>query len=95
VAAPRFVKSPKFIGGAIIILWLAYVVYWNHRLNPIDIQLFPFVKPAQLNVSSVIVGAAIFGSLATLGIQFVWRKGRSKNGSAASTAPVGKNKTVA
>jgi hypothetical protein len=87
VAAPAFLKSPKFIGGAIVFLWVAYVVYWNHRLAPIEIQLFPLLKPAELNVSSVIIGAGIFGCLATLMIQLFWRRGRSKNGSTASTAP--------
>jgi hypothetical protein len=95
VAAPAFIKSPKFIGGALIVLWVAYVVYWNHRLSPIDIQLFPFFKPVQLNVSSVISGAAIFGCLATLAVQFFWRRGRSKNGSTASMAPGDSTNTVA
>lgn len=94
MSAPAFAKNPKFIGGVIVILWVAYVVYWNHRLDPIQIQLFPFIKPAQLNVSSVIVGAAVFGCLATLAVQFLWRRGRSKNGSTASTAPAS-SKTVA
>jgi len=95
VAAPAFVKNPKFIGGAIVVLWVAYVVYWNYRLSPIDIQLFPFIKPAQLSVSSVIIGAAIFGCLGTLAVQFLWRRGRSKNGSAASAAPATSTNTVA
>ena len=95
MTTPAFVKNPKFVGGAIVILWVVYVVYWNHRLEPISIQLFPLIKPAQLNVSSVIIGAALFGCLATLMIQFLWRRGRSKNGSAASSAPAASNKTVA
>ncbi|HVB78851.1 MAG TPA: hypothetical protein VNE82_02750 [Candidatus Binataceae bacterium] len=95
MAAPAFVKNPKFIGGAIVVLWVAYVVYWNYRLSPIDIQLFPFIKPAQLSVSSVIIGAAIFGCLGTLAVQFLWRRGRSKNGSAASAAPATSTNTVA
>jgi hypothetical protein len=95
VAAPAFVKNPKFIGGAIVVLWVAYVVYWNYRLSPIDIQLFPFLKPAQLRVSSVVIGSALFGCLVTLAVQFLWRRGRSKNGSAASTAPADSSKTVA
>lgn len=95
MSAPAFAKNPKFIGGVIVILWVAYVVYWNHRLDPIQIQLFPFIKPAQLNVSSVIVGAAVFGCLATLAVQFLWRRGRSKNGSAVSAAPAESSKTVA
>lgn len=86
MATPAFVKNPKFIGGAIVVLWVAYVVYWNHRLDPIDIQLLPFLKPAQLNVSSVIIGAAIFGCAATLAVQLLWRRGRSKNGSVAPSA---------
>lgn len=86
MTAPAFVKNPRFIGGAIIVLWVAYIVYWNYRLNPIDIQLVPFFKPAQLSVSSVIIGAALFGCLATIAIQFLWRRGRSKDGSQASTA---------
>ncbi len=95
MAAPAFVKNPKFIGGVIVVLWVAYVVYWNYRLTPIYIQLFPFLKPAQLSVSSVIIGAALFGCLATIAVQFLWRRGRSKNGSAASTAAADSNKTVA
>jgi hypothetical protein len=95
VAAPAFAKNPKFIGGAIISLWVAYIVYWNHRLNPIDIQLVPFVKPAELNVSSVIIGAALFGCVATLAVQFLWRRGGSKSGSVASTASADSTKTVA
>ena len=95
MAAPGFVKNPKFIGAAIVVLWLAYVIYWNHRLNPIEIQLFPFLKPLQINVSWVIIGAAIFGSIITLTVQFIWRKGRSKTGSVESAALPGSNKTVA
>ena len=41
MAAPAFVKNPKFIGATIIVLWVAYVVYWNYRLEPINIQLLP------------------------------------------------------
>ncbi len=94
MAAPAFVKNPKFISGTIIFLWVAYVVYWNYRLNPIDIQLVPFVKPAQLSVSSVIIGAALFGFLATMTVQFLWRRGRSKNGSDAVTASTASTKPV-
>jgi hypothetical protein len=95
VAAPAFVKNPKFIGGTIVILWVVYVIYWNYRLDPINIQLIPFIKPAQIRVSWVIVGAALFGCLGTLVIQFLWRRGRSKNGSAASSTPGDSSKTVA
>jgi len=95
VAAPAFLKSPKFIGGTIVVLWAVYVVYWNHRLDPINIRLFPLLKPMQLNVSSVIIGAAVFGCLATLTVQLFWRRGRSKNGSTAAIAPGARTNTVA
>jgi hypothetical protein len=95
VAAPALVKNPRFIGGAIVSLWVVYVVYRNYRLDPISIQLMPFLKPLQVRVSSVIVGAAIFGCLSTLAIQLLWRRGRSKNESVASTAPADSSKTVA
>ena len=94
MAAPAFVKNPRFIGGTIVFLWVAYVVYCNYRLNPIDIQLVPFVKPAQLSVSSVIIGSALFGFLATVVVQFFWRRGRSKNGSEAVTASTASTKPV-
>ena len=94
MAAPAFVKNPKFIGGAIVVLWVTYVVYWNFRLEPISIQLFPVMKPEQLSVSSVIIGAALFGVLATMAVQFFWRRGRSKNGSDAVTASAASTKPV-
>jgi hypothetical protein len=94
VSVPAFAKNPKVIGGVIVVLWLAYLIYWNYQLDPIRIQLVPFVRPAQLSVSSVIIGAAVFGCIATLVIQFLWRR-RSKNGSVASTEPIANNKTVA
>ena len=43
MAAPAFFKNPKFIGGTIVFLWVAYVVYWNYRLNPIDRWLYRYV----------------------------------------------------
>jgi hypothetical protein len=95
VATPAFVKNPKFIGGAIVVLWVTYVVYWNFRLEPISIQLVPVMKPELLSVSSVIIGAGVFGCIATLVTQFLWRRGRSKNGSVASSAPATSSKTVA
>ncbi len=95
MAAPAFAKNPKVIAGVIVVLWLAYVIYWNYQLDPIRIQLFPFIRPAQLSVSSVIIGAAVFGCVVTLLSQFLWRRGRSKNGSVAATLPADSSKTVA
>lgn len=89
---PTFLKNPRFIVGTIVVLWLAYVIFENFRLEPIQIKLIPFIATLQLRVSAVIIGAAIFGSLATLVIQFLWRR-RSKNTS--SSAPELSSNTVA
>lgn len=83
---PPFVKNPKFIVGAIIVLWLAYVIYANFQLAPIEIKLLPFVAYLQFRVSAVIIGAAIFGALATLAIQFFWKRRSSKNASTSAAA---------
>jgi hypothetical protein len=89
---PSFLKNPKFIIGAIVVLWVAYIVEENFRLDPITIRLVPFVAALQLRVSAVIIGAAVFGSVATLVVQFLWRR-RSKN--ASSPQPAASSKTVA
>ena len=97
MAAPAFVKNPRFIVGTIVVLWVVYVVYWNYQLAPINVHLFPFLRPAQISVSLVIIGAGLFGCLATLIVQLLWRRGRSKNGSVVHTAPadIGSSNTVA
>lgn len=82
---PSFLKNPKFIIGTIVVLWVAYVVEENFRLDPIMIRLLPFAAALQLRVSAVIIGAALFGVVATLVIQFLWRR-RSRNGSSARPA---------
>ena len=89
---PTFLKNPRFIVGTIVVLWLAYVIFENFRLEPIQIKLIPFIATLQLRVSAVIIGAAIFGSVGTLVIQFLWRR-RSKNTS--SSAPELSSNTVA
>jgi uncharacterized integral membrane protein len=83
---PSFVKNPKFIGGAIIVLWLAYVIYANFQLAPIQIKLLPFVAYLQFRVSAVIMAAAIFGALVTLAIQLLWKRRSSKNASTSAAA---------
>jgi hemolysin-activating ACP:hemolysin acyltransferase len=83
---PAFAKNPRFIVGAIIVLWVAYVLYANFQLTPIEIRIIPFIANLQLRVSAVIIGAAIFGIVATLAIQWLWRRRSSKNGSSAAAA---------
>ncbi len=82
---PAFAKNPKFIVGAIVVLWIAYVLYANSQLAPIQIRLIPFIASLELRVSAVIIGAALFGVIATIVIQWMWRRS-SRNGSSAAAA---------
>lgn len=83
---PDFVKNPKFIAGTLVILWVVWVIYANFQLNPIQIKILPFAADLQFRVSAVIIGAAIFGAVVTLAVQFLWKRRSSKNGSASVTA---------
>ncbi len=95
MSVPAFAKNPRFIIGAIVVLWLAYVIYSNIRLSPVQIKLVPYLLTLQINVSALIVASAIFGCLATLIIQWLWRRRRSKNGSVSAAAPAASSSTVA
>jgi uncharacterized integral membrane protein len=84
---PAFVKSPRFIISAIVVAWIAYVIYFNSRLEPIQVKLLPFVN-LQFNVSAVIFGAMVVGAILTLWVQSIWRRGRaSRNAPVSATAP--------
>ena len=88
---PSFLKSPKFIVGAIVVLWVIYVIYINLEKS-VDFRLLPFhILTLQLRVSAVVVGSALFGALATIVIQFLWKR-RSKN--AVSPASVASSSTA-
>ena len=92
---PAFAKNPKFIIGTLVVLWVAYIIYANFQIEMVTFYLLPFnILKLQLRLSAVIIGAAIFGVVATLVIQMLWRR-PSKNGSSmpASTPP--SSKTVA
>ena len=80
---PEFAKSPKFIGAAIAILWLAYVIWANLGLT-IQIHLLPFLAYLELRVSTALITAAILGAVAALVIQYLWKRGNS----ASKTGPV-------
>lgn len=93
---PKFAKNPKVIIGAIVVAWLAYVIYENFQLEAVDIRLLPFALLAlKIPVSTILLGAAIFGSAATLFIQWLWKRRSSKNGSASAAASAASNRTVA
>ncbi len=77
---PDFIKSPKFIISTIVVVWVAYVLWANFQLPPVSFHLIPFAK-LDFNVSVVVVGSALFGAIATLVIQWLWRRGSSKKAS--------------
>jgi hypothetical protein len=86
---PAFAKNPKFIGAAIIVLWLVYVVWANFQLEPVTIYLFPWPLRLMLSirVSGVIVASALFGAGVALGIQLLWKRRSSKNASVSAVTP--------
>jgi hypothetical protein len=92
---PAFAKNPKFIIGTLVILWVAYIIYANFQIEMVTFYLLPFnILKLQLRLSAVIIGAAIFGVVATLVIQMLWRR-PSKNGSSMPAATPPSSKTVA
>jgi hypothetical protein len=91
-----FWKRPKFWIGFILILWVAYIVYANFQLSPVQIRLIPFFATLQLKISAVIIGSAVIGCAATLAVQFLWRRrASSKAGVQSSAAAASSSKTVA
>jgi len=92
----EFRKSPKFWVGAIIILWLAYLIYANSQPAPVEIHLVPWFVTVQLKLSAIIIGGGLVGTLITLAIQYLWRRrGSSKNASVSNPAPPLSSSTVA
>ena len=84
---PAFAKNPKFIIGTIVILWVLYVLYANFQPKMVDFYLLPFGVVLQIKLSSVIIGAAVFGAVATIVIHWLWTR-PSNSVSAATTAPI-------
>jgi uncharacterized integral membrane protein len=82
---PSFVKNPKFIIGALIVLWLVYVIIANYQ-SALTIELLPFGVVLSIRTSLVIVASAIFGALVTLAIQFLWKRRSSKKASTSAAA---------
>ncbi len=91
---PAFVKTPKFIIGAIVVLWVAYIIWDNFQLAPVSIHLIPFAATLDFRVSAVIIGSAIFGAVVALVIQWLWKR-RSKNAAVSAAASGASNRTVA
>lgn len=82
---PAFVKTPRFILGAILVLWVLYVIYANYQFDLIKFYLLPFGVFVGMRVSSLILASAIFGAAVTLVIQWLWR--RDVNSVSSVTAP--------
>jgi hypothetical protein len=91
----EFWKQPKFWAAAILVLWLAYVIGSNLE-QVVTIHVVPWLLQPYLKVSTIVISSAVVGSLLTLGIQFMWRRGRaSKNASQSMAAPGTSSSTVA
>lgn len=92
---PAFAKSPRFILGALVVLWVGYLLYANFQLKPIQIRLIPFLATLEFNVSAVIIGSALFGCVATIVVQWLWRRRSSKNGSTSAAPSASSSNTAA
>ena len=84
----EFWKQPKFWLAAVLVLWLAYVIGSNLE-QIVTLHIIPWLLQPQLKVSTIFILSAIFGALLTLGLQFMWRKGRSSKNASQSTAASG------
>ncbi len=85
---PAFIRNllrdPKFDVGAIVVLWVVYIVGENFRLEPVQFHLIPFWQPLFVPVSEIVIGSMVFGCLATVAVQFLWKRRRSSKPSAES-----------
>jgi hypothetical protein len=85
---PAFAKNPKVIIGTLVILWVVYVIYANFQIEMVTFYLLPFnILKLQLRLSAVIIGAAIFGAVATIVVHWLWTR-PSNSVSAAATSPI-------
>ncbi|HZP46015.1 MAG TPA: hypothetical protein VFB15_10235 [Candidatus Binataceae bacterium] len=91
----EFWKRPKFWVSAVLTAWLLYILYENFQLAPVEIHLIPFAATLQFKVSAIIIGSIVLGIVATLIVQWLWRRRSSKKASASATAPVSSTSTVA
>ncbi|MGH7986766.1 MAG: hypothetical protein ACREQX_10855 [Candidatus Binataceae bacterium] len=91
----RYLKRWKIWALAILVLWLAYIIWANLQvINPI--YLIPFFVALHATLPEVIVGSAIGGCLLTLLVQYIWRRRRySKRAAASSVRPAASTSTVA
>ncbi len=86
---PAFAKNPKFIIGTLVVLWVAYVIYANFQIEMVTFYLLPFnILKLQLRLSAVIIGAAIFGAIATIVIHWLWTRPSNTDASSVVTAPI-------
>ncbi len=84
----NLLKDPKFDAAAIIVLWVVYIIGKNFEPT-VDFHLVPLAAPLRIPVWWIVIGSAIFGCLATIAVQYSWRRKRSsKPISDSSTAAV-------
>jgi len=90
----NLLKDPQFDATVIIVLWVVYIIGKNFEPT-VDFHLIPLLAPLKIPVWWIVIGSAIFGCLATIAVQYSWRRRRSsKPISESATAPVS-NSTVA
>ena len=89
----EFWKQPKFWLATILILWLAYVIGSNLE-QVITIHIIPWLLQPYLKVSTIVILSGIVGALLTLGIQFMWWRGRSSKYAAVSPAAPGSSSST-
>ncbi len=91
----EFWKRPKFWAASIIVLWVAYIIYANYQLSPVEIRLIPWLVTHTVNVSTIVIVSALAGCILTLVIQFYWRRRSSKNASVSTAAAATSSSPVA
>ncbi|GEM_PF-2553177 len=92
---PKFIKNPRLVGAALVILWLCYFFYANID-QAAAISVFPLAAKLVVRLWALVLGAMLFGCLITLAIQGLWRRRHVSKELAQSTiASEASNKTSA
>jgi uncharacterized integral membrane protein len=75
---PAFVKTPRFIISAIVVLWLIYFIFANENLPAISFKLIPFYATPAWPVAHLMFGGFVFGVIVAIAAQQLWRRRSSK-----------------
>jgi uncharacterized integral membrane protein len=90
----RYLKRWKLWALAILVLWLAYIIWANVQvISPI--YIIPFLVALHASLPTIIVASAIGGCLLTILAQYIWRRRYSKRSEVSSVASAASTSTVA